>query len=110
MAALKFPNGFLHVIGGIAITYLIVLISKWIADKCHILKKFLVFMGTNTLIILCFHAFEINIIRWTWCHALCEHFGLVYMGTILEFLCRTIFCIACVLVVNRTKYLKKVFK
>lgn len=105
-SGLKFPYGFLNIVVAFVASYLVVKFSQAIENKTNLLRKILVFYGQNSLVVLVFHALEINILRWSWCYTL----GLSDAGAaVLVFVCRTIFCTVCVFIVNKSKMLRRIF-
>lgn len=109
MVNVNFPNGFLDIIVSLAACYLIIRFSKTISVNKRIAKMFS-FLGQNSLIILFFHALEINVCHWT----MISNFG-KYIGfspllcRMLVCFVRILFCVTCVYIINHTKYLKKIF-
>lgn len=109
-ANLSFPYGLLNVIIALAASYLVIRFSQLISTRGGYCQKILLFYGQNTLIILCFHGLEINVYRWGWFYTLGEQLGLHAIGCqLLVCIVRILFCTLCVLIVNHTKYVKKIF-
>lgn len=110
MSGISFPNGLLNVIIAFVASYLVVKFSQVINEKTNWIRKVLVFYGQNSLIVLCFHALEINIIRWPWCYKIAEVLGIGELGAlVIIFISRTIFCTLGVFIVNKSKCLRKIF-
>lgn len=103
MVNLRFPYGFLNIIVGISGTYGFVIFSRKLRG---VIGRFLGFMGKNSLIILFFHAFEINIFRWGWI--------LIFLNNsiaakIAEICLRILFSFLCTCIVVNTKIGKRIF-
>lgn len=57
-------NGLLDIIGALAGSYVVILFCKQIATVFPNLSKLFIFFGENSLIFLCVHAFDLNVIPW----------------------------------------------
>lgn len=97
-------NGFLDIIGALAASYLIILFSKFIAEKTDILAAILRFWGRNTLIILCIHNFELKVVSWHWIKEfagrICENQVVYYCMLVII---KMLFCTLGVWIIKRAK-------
>lgn len=110
MAGVSFPYGLLNIIISLSASYLLVKLSQVIETNSGELKKVLAFYGKNSLIVLFFHALEINVYSWGWCFTLQEWLGLSKAaGSVLLFAARAGFCAVAVIIVNRVGVLRRLF-
>lgn len=61
-----FENGLLDIIGALAGSYLVIVFSHIISRKTKYIARVLKFFGKNSLLLLCCHAFELNVVSWDW--------------------------------------------
>lgn len=59
-------NGLLDIIGAVAASYLVILFSKFLSEHVGYIANILRYYGTNTLIMLCVHTFELKVLSWQW--------------------------------------------
>lgn len=97
------------VIGALFISYSILCISK-VLEKNEIIKKFLCFLGCNSIIILCIHLIELNNAPWGILYNIMTdiniHTGLQYL---IVYILKLIFILICTMIILRNKTLKKIF-
>ncbi|MGC4017981.1 MAG: acyltransferase family protein [Muricomes sp.] len=61
-----YGSGFLDILGALCGSYLVIMLSKSIENNTKYISGILNFYGKNSLFMMCFHAFELNIISWNW--------------------------------------------
>ena len=83
-------------IGAVLIVYCIVYLSKWIC-RIEMLKIVLMYLGNNTLPILCFHLIELTAFPW-------GHFSMIF-----EIILIFGFPIICVKLLHKTKCYRCIF-
>lgn len=59
-----FGRGLSDFLGSLCGVYVVINLSRLIADKASLLKKALLFFGKNSLTVLCVHLFEMKIVLW----------------------------------------------
>lgn len=59
-------NGIMDILGALAGSYIIILLSKVIERRTEWTAGILEFFGENSLMVLCCHAFDLNVISWDW--------------------------------------------
>lgn len=104
MVNLRFPYGLLNIIIAISASYTVVIFSKKL--KYSFIRQFLSFIGRNSLIVLFFHAFEINILRWGWISTFLNNSIAI---KITEIMLRILFSLICTCFVLNTKIGKRIF-
>lgn len=111
MVNLNFPYGLLNIAVALAVSYLVVKLAQVITEKYPLLKRLLAYCGTNSLIILVYHAVEINILRWGWINTALNRFGIenTTVFVLSQFAVRAILCLLCTAGTNHIKPLKKIF-
>ena len=96
-----YGNGFMDILGAIASIYLLILFCKKII-YLKVIAGFLEWYGKNSIIILCFHIIELNLIPWNIVININNIFVIV--------LCKIIWVTIAVLIVNKFKVLEFLFK
>lgn len=61
-----YENGLLDVAGALAGSYLVLLGAKSVEKNTGILAGILRYYGSNSLVFLCFHAFDLCVLDWEW--------------------------------------------
>ena len=59
-----YPNGFIDVINAVCISFIFLKICMLIDKYTRFLKRLFVFIGKNSLNILCIHLFGLNCLKW----------------------------------------------
>lgn len=111
MVNLNFNYGLLNLAVAFATSYIVLKFSQVLGEKTRILRSFLAFCGTNSLIILCYHAVEINLLHWGWVSRILLGLGIEQgkIVTLALIVVRIIFCLVCTVVTLNIKPLKKIF-
>ena len=111
MVNVNFPYGILNVVIALATSYLVVKLSQVIETLFPLMGRFFAYCGANSLVILCYHAVEINVLRWGWVDTWLAQYGLTHelVTGISRFLLRVLFCLAFTVVTNQVKPIKKIF-
>lgn len=103
-----FGNGILDIIGALCGSYIMILLSKLIANKTSIISCILQFLGRNTLPILCFHLIEQNTFPWWKVQELCWSLGFAHSEmTILFF--KYVYMLIALAIVYSIPILRKIF-
>lgn len=91
-----YENGLLDILGALAGSYIVILISEVIQNRTNRLSRILEFFGTNSLIMMCCHAFELNLVSWDWVWTVFgEKLQLQYYNVyIILILLKILFCTA----------------
>lgn len=71
-----YKNGFLDIIGALCGSFLCIKFAQVIENRTKFIKNLLVFIGENTLIILCLHLFQLNCIYLTPIHNIMKNIGI----------------------------------
>lgn len=71
-----FENGIIDIIGALSGSILCIKFSMIIDKFSKYIKKFLVFMGRNSLIAMCAHLFSLNCIGWTFAFKMFSKIGM----------------------------------
>jgi hypothetical protein len=97
-----FGNGILDFLGSICAIYLVILISKWLDGHTKFIRKLLLFYGKNSLWVLGFHVFELNLFPWWHINVLCDSSGINSSGQLVVlFVLKVLFATAGVIVLKR---------
>lgn len=59
-----FGNGIADFLGSLCGVYVVIIVSRMIANTASPIKKALLFFGKNSLTVLCVHLFELKIVLW----------------------------------------------
>lgn len=70
-----FGNGILDFLGSLCAVYVVIYLSQCIEALSSKVSCFFKFFGTNSLYILCFHIFELNLFPWYIIHQYIENAG-----------------------------------
>ena len=96
-------------ITAVAASYLVILFCKWLENNTQIAKK-MAFLGKYTLVMLCFHSIDIDIMPWN-SYFLKENANLtIVFAKILLTLFKLAFPIIGIYIVLKIKFLKKIFQ
>jgi len=110
MVGIKFPYGILNIIIAFSASFIVVKFSQFLDKRSQFIRKFLTFCGSNSLAILFFHAFEINILRWGWINTWLTPLGVSYLEIkIIECVLRIVLCVGCVVIARKVKIFKFLF-
>ncbi|MBR6201067.1 MAG: acyltransferase family protein [Spirochaetales bacterium] len=103
----KYPDISLNILGAITGTIVIINFSK-LLTKFKI-SKILTYFGENSLIILCFHLIELNLLPW---QSVLTKLGInnAYICYIIIFICKIVWCICGVHCCNNTKLGRWIFQ
>lgn len=108
MVTNTYPLGLLDFIGAICGSACIVYVSQIIDRYTQILKRGLIFLGQNTIVILIFHLVELNFIDWKKLPYYLIESGIGNIGQMmLIFLYKLFWCILFIFLKNRIINLKK---
>lgn len=61
-----YENGLLDIVGALAGSYLVIMGARTVEKNTEVIAGILRYYGSNSLILLCFHAFELCVIDWGW--------------------------------------------
>lgn len=61
-----YENGILDVLGALSGSYLVLVFSRIVEERTKYLSRILKFYGKNSLLMMCCHAFELNVVSWDW--------------------------------------------
>ncbi len=98
-------NGFLDILGALAGSYVVIVLCKKMETMLPNLSKILIFWGRNSLVLLCVHAFDLDVISWSRIYSLLTeklHLGTVGLLSIIILL-KLIFYTCAIWVVGRVK-------
>lgn len=96
------------VIGAVLISYVVLWISK-LLESTRIIKKCLCYIGTNSIIFLCFHLVELNNAPWGILYSILGNTPVIFQHSIC-FACKLIFITICTMVTLRIKFLRYIFQ
>lgn len=103
-----FGNGILDIIGALCGSYIMVLLSKLIANNTNIIGRTLQFLGRSTLPILCFHLIEQNTFPWWKVQEMCWNAGFNHSEMTILFL-RYVYMLIALVIVYNVPILRKLF-
>lgn len=93
-----------NMISAVIICYVIVYIANFLDKKSRGLRKIFIFLGENSLSILCFHLIEINMLPWNRIYGVLDVFSIVKgVQYVIAFLVRMLFPTACAWVMVKIK-------
>lgn len=103
-----FRSGLLDILGALAGSYLVIFLSKLIEKYTKHISGILTYIGKNSLLIMCCHAFELNVISWKWVEDLlstwnCQYFTVIWVKVVFKLL---LFAV-CVEIIHRVQKLWK---
>lgn len=106
MAANEYPKGVFSMISALLICYVVLSVAYLIDKKLKITKEILLFLGKNSLVILCFHLIEIYVIPWNMAYSFFDMFSVVkVLQYIIVFVLRALFVVVCTGLLIKTKKL-----
>ncbi len=108
-------NGYWDVLfnmtSAVTITYVVLYIANFLDKKTRGIKKMLIFLGGNSLIILCVHLIEINMIPWYMVYNYLGTFSIAKsIQYVIVFSMKVFFAAICVWIVSKMKYLMSKFQ
>ncbi len=104
-----YVNGALDIIGAVCGTYIVLLLSKWLS---HIkwIALILKFYGQNTLVFMCFHLIELNMLPWSYVYTFLNNYGIYgYACTCIVIIIKIIWSTFWIGVVNNVSFLRGIF-
>ena len=108
MASNHYSHGFANIIVAILLSYIVIVISKYI-DKIKFIRRILSFYGENSLLILCFHIIELNNFPWSYVYDILESFGvsltIAHICVILGKITFSTLCTYIALKINLVRYI-----
>lgn len=106
MASNEYPRGLFSVISACLISYVVICIAYFIDKKFKILNKIFLFLGQNSLIVLCFHLLEINAIPWNRVYLYFDTLSIMKIRQyIVVFILRVLFVIMGTMLIIKVKKL-----
>ena len=100
-----FTNGLTDVAGALAGSYLVLRFSRMLEQRVRFLARPLRFVGENSLVILCAHTVELQVIHWDWIGEIFDVGWTVEMG--ITFATKVLFCL---LIVWLVKVMQSIFR
>ena len=99
-------QGLWEIIGSIFAVLCVIKISQIISERTNIIKSGLVFLGKNTLYILCFHILDLSLFKWDVISTNVGQYGEAAVLSLL-FLCRTFWAVGAAIIFVTIKGLCK---
>ena len=87
-----YENGWLDIAGALAGSYLVLLAARVVEENTKILSGVLRYYGKNSLLVLCFHIFEMSVIDWGWIWRLFDDRLQFQYASIILVSCKLAFC------------------
>lgn len=97
-----YENGLLDIVGALAGSYLVIMVARTVEKNTEGIAGILRYYGSNSLILLCFHVFELCVIDWGWVWRLFgDRLQVSYVSNIIILvLFKLVFCTAGIFVVH----------
>lgn len=97
-------NGIFSIVGGVIISYAVIWIAK-VLMHINFLRTPLVFLGRNSLLILCFHELETFFFPWSIVYEFFERIKVIGLwADIIIFILKVLFAIICTVVATKLVY------
>ena len=104
-----YENGLLDVLGALAGSYIVIILSKTLEKKTKWCAGILKFFGVNSLLLLCCHAFELNVVSWDWVWRLfSDRMHFQYYNVVIILICIKLIVFA--VAIGIIKFLIRFFK
>lgn len=104
-----FGLGPVSAVGAVLVSYSIIFCCKWL-EKVGLIRKFLVWFGTNSLIVLCFHLLDLKFLPWHYMYSLLSMIHMPGIGQFaVVFALKILYVFICTQLVLRVKWLAKIF-
>lgn len=105
-----YKNGLLDALGAVSATYFVIKLAKLIENNAKLVSKWLIVVGQNTLVVLCFHLIELNMFPWAKVISLAMKYGIDRSKSVLIILAlRFVWAIFGILLVKKVPILRKIF-
>lgn len=107
---LGLPNGFLNIFSAIVGTYFCVKISQLIERKTNKMKKWLIWLGKNTLLILCVHLIILDYLPYNRIVNIITNLGIIDFKILIFILIHIIMAIGISVILSYIPIVNKIFK